>query len=352
MYIYSIISTYCGDGKMCSGKPEKEPTVVSVWLAICCGLVLLMVLVGGITRLTGSGLSITEWKPVTGIVPPIGKKGWLKEKEKYEKTPEYQHINSGMSLGEFKRIYMVEYLHRLLGRLLGVVFLGPFLYFATRRKIRNALTVRMCVTLTLGLGQGVMGWLMVKSGLVDVPYVSHYRLAMHLFLTVLLFSILWYSCLVSAGIRNTYAVSACKYVVVVLVYCTTCGQMILGAMVAGLDAGLIFNTFPLMDGSLVPSEIFALPPLSGGFLNNGMVVQFLHRACATTLLILAIVTMVLCRRLSAVVLGTCIIGQFFIGVVTLLNSVPICCASVHQLGGFAVLAVELYMLTVMKVSKQ
>ena len=352
MYIYSIVSTYYGDGKMCGGKLGKEPVVVTAWLAVCCLVVLLMVLLGGITRLTGSGLSITEWKPVTGIVPPVGKKGWLQEKEKYEKTPEYRHINSGMSLEEFKRIYMVEYLHRLLGRLLGVVFLGPFLYFVARRKISNALMVRMCVTLTLGLGQGVMGWLMVKSGLVDVPHVSHYRLAMHLFLTVLLFSILWYSCLVSTGIRNTYAVSTFKYVFVALVFCTTCVQMILGAMVAGLDAGLIFNTFPLMDGSLVPSEIFALRPLSGGFLSNGMVVQFLHRVCAATLLMFAVLIMVLYRRLSAVILGTCIIAQFFVGVVTLLNSVPICYASIHQFGGFAVLAVEVYILTVMRVSKQ
>lgn len=325
-----------------SGIAVMSSLQSAIWLGTCCVMVLLMVLVGGVTRLTDAGLSITEWKPVTGVVPPIGDEAWAREKAKYEKTPEYQHINHGISLNDFKRIYLIEYLHRLLGRVLGIVFFVPFAYWGLRGRIKRPLAIRLGLIALFGALQGVVGWLMVKSGLVDVPHVSHYRLAGHLFLTIIIFSLLWYSFLENTSMGVVKNVATKARIVVLLTIFLTCAQMVLGALVAGLEAGLIYNTFPLMDGAVIPEQILSGELISVNLLNDVMVVQFLHRLFGTVVLILALVLSVLLRHRAAIVLSTCMLGQFFLGVATLVHSVPMHLASTHQVFGFVVLAVEVY----------
>lgn len=314
----------------------------AVWLGVCCGMVMLMVLVGGMTRLKDAGLSITEWRPITGVIPPIGEESWAREREKYQRTPEYLHMNQGISLRDFKRIYMIEYLHRLLGRVLGVVFFVPLIYWGLRRKINRRLAIRLCIIAILGALQGVVGWLMVKSGLVDVPHVSHYRLAAHLFLTIVIFSLLWYSFLESMGVSVIKNVSTSARVGVVFTLFLTCVQMVLGALVAGLDAGLIYNTFPLMDGAVVPQQILSGQLINANMLGNVMMVQFLHRLFGAAVLALALVMPWLLCHKAAVWLSACMLIQFFLGVATLVHFVQMHLASMHQIFGFVVLAVEVY----------
>ncbi|MDB1135121.1 COX15/CtaA family protein [Candidatus Anaplasma sp. TIGMIC] len=320
----------------------------ALWLGTCCVLILVMVLVGGITRLTNAGLSITEWRPITGIVPPMSMKSWIIEKEKYEKTPEYKYTNFGISMGDFKRIYMTEYFHRLLGRVLGAVFFVPMFHFIAKGKIKGAFAVRIGLVSLLGMLQGIMGWMMVKSGLVDVPYVSHFRLSVHLFLTVLIFSLLWYSLLECIGVSGKYHVSTCKYSFLVLIYVITVVQMLLGAFVAGLDAGLIFNTFPLMDGEIIPKQILKEALVSGTLLRNGPAVQFLHRIFAAVVFLCAATTLALVRTRTSWVLFFSVCVQFLLGVVTLVHGVPVKIAAAHQIWSFVVIALEIYLLKVAK----
>ncbi|UQD54162.1 heme A synthase [Anaplasma phagocytophilum] len=321
---------------------------IATWLGTCCIMVLLMVFVGGVTRLTNSGLSITEWRPVTGVLPPISDADWAKEHEKYAKTPEYLYINSGISLSDFKRIYMTEYVHRLLGRILGIIFFVPMLYFAVKRQIKGALATRLGIVALLGALQGAMGWFMVKSGLVDVPYVSHFRLAAHLFLTIVLFSLLWHSFLESRGVVAVHKVTYGKYIFAIFMLVITGLQMVLGALVAGLDAGLIFNTFPLMDGDIIPSQILSGELLTGKFLYNAVVVQFLHRFFATVVLVSAVAIPLLMRFKESWMLCFGIVLQFLFGVATLVHGVPLYLASLHQIWSFVVVALEVYILKVIR----
>ena len=317
---------------------------LSIWLGVCCVLILFMVLIGGITRLTDSGLSITEWRPITGIVPPLSHGEWIKEKNKYEKTPEYFHINRGISLEDFKLIYMTEYIHRLFGRVLGIVFFVPMVYFLAKRRINRRITSLLVMAAFLGLFQGVMGWMMVKSGLVDVPFVSHFRLAAHLFITIVLFSLIWYSFLDSVGVSCMHEVATSGYVFFIFTIAVTGLQITLGALVAGLDAGLSFNTFPLMNGEVIPKQILSGELLNTRFLHNNLVVQFLHRLVAMLVLMCATVLYIITRQRSAGLLCVCVIVQFLLGVATLLYGVPVYLASMHQMVSFVVVAIEVYMI--------
>ena len=301
-----------------------------------------MVLIGGITRLTNSGLSITEWRPVTGVIPPLSTEDWVREKSKYEKTPEYLHINRGISLKDFKLIYMTEYVHRLLGRVLGIVFFVPLVYFIANRRINRRVAIILIIAACLGLFQGVMGWLMVKSGLIDVPFVSHFRLSAHLCITVVLFSLIWYCLLESMGAAFVHEVTAPVRAFLIFTVAITGLQIMLGAFVAGLDAGLVFNTFPLMDGAIIPRQILSGELLNTGFLYDNMVVQFMHRVIAMLVLICAIALTVMIRQKAALLLSSCVIVQFLLGVATLLQGVPIHLASMHQIMSFVVVAVEVY----------
>ena len=313
---------------------------IAIWLFCLCGFIAVIVLVGGMTRLTDSGLSITEWKPVTGALPPLSDAAWEAEFAKYRTIPEYQQINAGMSLPEFKRIYWWEWTHRFLARLAGVVFLLPFGYFAVRRKLAGADIRRLLPLLVLGGAQGVLGWYMVKSGLSERVDVSQYRLAAHLGLAFVVYGYgLWVALGYWRGNHTAppspprfWASLLCAVIFI---------QVLLGALVAGLDAGLTYNTWPLMDGYVLPPGVANLQPVYLNLFENITLVQFNHRWFATLVLVVALVTGWQARAQSvqirnAVNLVLAIVTlQFALGVWTLVLVAPLLLALLHQLGALA-----------------
>jgi len=300
----------------------------------CAILVLLMVIIGGLTRLTESGLSIVEWKLVTGILPPLTDAGWEAELQEYRSSPQYQQINKGMSISEFKSIYWLEYLHRLLGRLVGIVFILPLVFFAATKRITKPDGLKMLgITALVGM-QGVIGWYMVASGLNNVPSVSPYRLALHLGGATVIFGCLvkmWYR--LGSYSPRTYT-SPLPLIVLGIVFT----QVLLGALVAGLDAGLTYNTFPLMDGQIVPSGLFMIEPFHLNFFENVTMVQFQHRMFAYFVVALITVQHIMVLRSGANVqariaswqLTGLTYVQVAVGIATLLYVVPISLASIHQ----------------------
>jgi cytochrome c oxidase assembly protein subunit 15 len=241
-----------------STSPDLQ-RAVAAWLFACCALVFAMVVVGGITRLTHSGLSIVEWKPVIGVVPPLDDAQWQAELDKYKLSPEGRQRNFGMALEDFKGIYWWEYGHRLLGRVIGVAFLLPFLYFLARGVVRGPLAWRLAGIFLLGGLQGAVGWLMVASGLVDDPRVSSLRLAAHLGIAFLIYgAMLWVALGLTAGqgVRATPGLVRSSRAYVALVFV----MVLSGALVAGIRAGLAYNTFPLMNGQWIPDEVMLIDP--------------------------------------------------------------------------------------------
>lgn len=332
--------------------PEADRAIMR-WLIVCLFLVFAMVILGGVTRLTGSGLSMVTWHP-TGMLPPLNTEQWMAEFELYRQYPEYQKLNKGMSLDGFKRIFWFEYSHRMLGRLIGLVFLLPFLYFWLRKMIRPGLTPRLIVMFVLGGLQGLLGWYMVKSGLVSNPHVSQYRLTAHLLSAVLIFGfILWtifnlayaepYRRLSESGIPVWRKMSLGLVALVLLTIAS-------GGFVAGLDAGMIFNTFPLMGGQLIPDGIGALSPWYLNPLENLVTVQFDHRwlAIGTGLLLLAWYLKGRARfgdnplNLSFKLVGMMIIVQILLGIATLLLQVPVALGALHQAGALLLLSALLF----------
>jgi cytochrome c oxidase assembly protein subunit 15 len=322
--------------------------LVRAWLLVVAALVFLTAAVGGGTRLTGSGLSIVEWRPVTGTIPPLSQAAWQAEFEKYQTIPQYQEVNRGMSLQEFKFIYWWEWGHRLLGRLIGVVFLLPFLWFLWRGWIEPRLRLRLGAIFGLGAVQGVVGWWMVSSGLAERTSVSQYRLAFHLTLACVIFAlVLW----VAQQLRTYDAVdlpprtrrTALALVVLVL------AQIYLGALVAGLRAGLIYNTWPLIDGALIPDagRLFFERPWWRNFFENTLMVQFNHRMLAYVIFVLAIwhaVDVVRAARRgpavsSVLLLASAVTLQAGLGIVTLLHVTPLPLALAHQAMAVIVLAI-------------
>jgi len=316
------------------------------WLYVIAALVALMVALGGATRLTGSGLSITEWKPVTGIVPPLSQADWQAEFEKYKAIPQYRQLNQGMSLGEFKFIYAWEWLHRALGRLIGVVFLAPLLWFLRRGLIERRLGWKLAGLFALGGLQGAAGWWMVASGLVGRTDVSQYRLAVHLTLGCL---ILVATIAVAAGLAPHEKERAAparvrRSATAILVLAIV--QIFLGALVAKTNAGLAFNTWPLMDGGFFPplAALFAVDPWWTNPFENVMTVQFDHRMAAYALFALAGFHAFDTERhapvaaLGASILFALTTAQTMLGVLTLLWASPFTLALLHQLGAIAMLA--------------
>ena len=316
-----------------------------VWLWSIAVLTLLVLVVGGTTRLTRSGLSIVEWRPVTGVVPPLNEARWHEAFERYRQFPEYQRLRQGMTLPEFKFIFFWEYVHRVLARLVGVVFLIPFVVFWLRGAFTPVLLRRTLLLFGMGAAQGVMGWLMVKSGLVDRPSVSHYRLAAHL---ILAFAIFGYAIWLARGVpaaKPRVAVTVAMppgarrlmWRGLMLIGALLAAQIVWGAFVAGLKAGHAFNTFPLMAGGLIPPDLWSLHagPLS---LNHPAAVQWMHRVLGTLLLVVtgAVFLRVrrhvvdpLSRRLNAGLL-LLIATQYALGVLTLLYAVPVGLGVAHQ----------------------
>jgi cytochrome c oxidase assembly protein subunit 15 len=329
----------------------RSDRAIAWWLLVCCALIYAMVVLGGVTRLTGSGLSMVNWKPVSGVLPPLSRAAWEREFEHYRETPEYKFVNKGMSLEQFKGIFWFEYAHRVLGRLIGAVFLLPFLYFLLRRRIQASLVAKLMAMFILGGLQGLLGWYMVKSGLVDDPHVSQYRLAAHLGLAVLIYAFMLWTAL---GIlrRDEDFASQRKsrfvtytFILIIAVFVT----MMSGAFVAGLKAGFTYNTFPLMAGQWVPDGMWSMTPIYMNFFENPTTVQFTHRliAIATFLAIILLwfapPRAALDRRqllwLHAV--GVVAVIQVALGISTLVLHVPVTLAALHQAGAMALLTVLL-----------
>ncbi len=260
---------------------EADRRLIRIWLYAIAALVVAMVMVGGATRLTHSGLSITEWQPIHGVIPPLNETQWQEEFSKYQQIPEYREINQGMSLAEFKGLFFWEWSHRLLGRLIGVVFAVPLLLLWATGRIERSLRPQLLAILILGGLQGVVGWWMVASGLTERTDVSQYRLAAHFGLACLILAyIVWVARgLVPARPFATYPAVAVKLFAVVLIALLAV-QLLLGALVAGLDAALVANDWPLMAGQLVPAGLLEQTPAWRNFFENLLTVQFSHRLVA------------------------------------------------------------------------
>jgi cytochrome c oxidase assembly protein subunit 15 len=324
--------------------------IVRAWLYLVAALMVLTLVVGGATRLTESGLSITEWKPVTGVLPPVSAAAWQDEFAKYQTIPQYRELNRDMTLSQFKTIYWWEWSHRLLARTIGAVFLLPFLFFLWRGWIEPGLKTRLWSLFGAGACLGAVGWWMVSSGLADSnrTSVSQYRLAFHLTLACAIFAaILWTARELRAHVNEPLPrrqrITAAALVVLVLL------QIYLGALVAGLDAGLVYNTWPHIDGALIPTadRLFFDSPVWRNFFENTLTVQFDHRMVAYALWLIATlhaVDVIRARRGGAVLNGAlalaCMVTlQAGIGIITLLHVTPLPLALLHQITGIVVLTV-------------
>lgn len=322
--------------------PADRLRPVRIWLYSMASFVLLMVVVGGITRLTESGLSITSWKPISGILPPLNDAEWQAEFEAYKQIPQYTVLNNWMSLDDFKYIFFWEYLHRLLGRILGVLFLVPFLVFLVQKRFTPQLAWPLFGLFILGGFQGLLGWWMVSSGLTELTSVSQYRLAAHLTAASLLFIALVYVPRSlepgrAGGYVRPFHLQSAAILLALLIL-----QIAAGAFVAGIDAGMGYNTWPLMDGAIIPSGLGAMQPLWRNLFENALTVQFIHRGLAY--LIIAYIGLLLWRQYRAggfsevhgwlPRIGILVLVQVALGIVTLLNAVPISLAVGHQAMAF------------------
>jgi heme a synthase len=321
---------------------ESRRQPLRLWLWSIAAMTLGVLIVGGITRLTQSGLSIVHWQPIMGVIPPLNEAQWVEKFELYRQFPEYQQLRRGMTLHEFKFIYFWEYLHRLLARMIGVVFLVPFIFFSLRGYFNRALASRALALFALGAAQGVLGWIMVKSGLAERPSVSHYRLAAHLSLAFIIFGYaVWLARDLRARLELVVASRADRRLMLfglagigVLIAV----QIVWGAFVAGLKAGFFYNTFPLMAGRLVPPHMLAYEPLLRNFIENPVTVQWLHRLIGTVLGTVVVVFAVrvmragvdpLSQRLNLALLGLVAV-QYLLGVLTLIYTVPVGLGVAHQ----------------------
>ena len=329
---------------------EHNNRLVARWLLACCALVFIMVVLGGVTRLTGSGLSMVDWRPVTGILPPLSDEAWQRTFEMYQQTPEFQKVNADMDVDGFKGIFWLEYLHRLLGRAIGIAFLLPFLYFAWRGFIRRDEWLKYGAMFALGGLQGVLGWYMVKSGLIDNPAVSQYRLTAHLSAAFLIYAYMFWVALSllypsdSTRRHPWYGITVALSAVIVV-------TVISGGFVAGLKAGKIYNTFPMMGNYWVPPDVMALDPWWLNFFENMATVQFDHRILAITTFLLIIVYWYRMPRSDLparvakgvnALLHTAIL-QVALGIATLLLVVPIALAAAHQAISMILFTVALYL---------
>jgi len=333
------------------GPVSAHNRAIAIWLLVCCALVFAMVILGGVTRLTGSGLSMVEWDPIFGVIPPLSQEEWTHVFELYRQSPEYRKINVGMDLAGFKYIYWFEFAHRLLGRSIGMVFLLPFLFFLALGRINRPLVPRLVIMFVLGGLQGLLGWYMVKSGLVDNPHVSQYRLTAHLGLAVIIYAYMFHVALGQLPVRHPQEATPASLRrwmlgLGVLIFIT----LLSGGFVAGLKAGHVYNTFPLMNGRWVPEVIFAQQPLWRNFFENSATVQFDHRVLATLVFTGTLVLWLVSGRrgLSGQVrigihlLMAAAVLQVTLGISTLLLHVPVALAATHQGGALLLFTVALY----------
>ncbi|HEX8534850.1 MAG TPA: COX15/CtaA family protein [Allosphingosinicella sp.] len=312
-----------------------RPAAISTWLLAVAALVFAMVVVGGITRLTESGLSMVRWEPISGAIPPTSPEAWEAEFTAYKASPEYQKINRGMSLAEFKNIFFWEYVHRLLGRFIGLAFALPLAWFAWKRAIPRGYGWRLTALLGLGGLQGLVGWWMVASGLVDRPEVSHIRLATHLLLALFIFGALIWTALDLRRLARDPASQPARLTVTAAWALSLLGlQLLFGAYVAGLDAGFAYNSWPRMGDEWFPSGTPMLQPFITNFVDNPIMVQFVHRwlawVVAAAALLLAARAWSRGFRIEAFALVAAVTLQILLGIATLLTGVELWIAVAHQ----------------------
>jgi len=332
-----------------TANPTDANKIVARWLLVCCALVFVMVVLGGVTRLTGSGLSMVDWRPVTGILPPMSDTAWQETFAMYQATPEFQKENSSMDVNDFKGIFWLEYLHRLLGRIIGMAFLLPFLFFAWKGYVRRDEWLKYTAMFVLGGLQGVLGWYMVKSGLVDNPNVSQYRLTAHLVAAFLIYAYMFWVAMSllfpSSGQRHAWYGKTVALTILITV------TVVSGGFVAGLKAGKIYNTFPMMGNYWVPPDVLALDPWWLNVFENMATVQFNHRILAITTFLLIVVYWYrmpreeIPKRVSKGVNALLHTGilQVALGITTLLLVVPIPLAAAHQGVAMILFTVALYL---------
>jgi cytochrome c oxidase assembly protein subunit 15 len=325
--------------------PPTARRAVQAWLLAVAALMILTLLVGGATRLTESGLSIVEWKPVTGVLPPLSEHDWRTEFDKYKQIPQYREINRGMTLDAFKTIYLWEWSHRLLARLVGAAFLLPFLFFLWRGLIEPRLKLRLWLLFGCGALLGAVGWWMVASGLTARVSVSQYRLGFHLTLACAIYAgILWTALRMSdsglGGVPLRLRATALGLAAAIVM------QIYLGALVAGLDAGLTYNTWPLIDGAFIPTaeRLWFETPAWRNLFENALTVQFMHRMFAYALWVASVWHAVDAMRYrpaatGAILLALAMTAQAAVGIATLLLQVPIALALTHQ--GVAILVLSI-----------
>jgi heme a synthase len=319
-----------------SATLERNSFAVAIWLWGIAFLILCMVIVGGATRLTDSGLSITEWRPLLGAIPPLSEANWLEAFEKYKLIPEYQIQNKGMSLEDFKFIYWWEWAHRFLGRFIGFAFITPLLFFIATKRIARSLWPRLLVLFIIGGLQGALGWYMVSSGLSERVDVSQYRLAAHLSLATLLFAAVVYTALTLNFAKVTRrwwgARLALGFVVILF------AQVAAGGFVAGLDAGHAAYDWPTMNGQWLPDGLANIQPVWRNWFENALAVQFNHRILAYVIFLLAAVQALLLRQRSSTVVLVAVLAQVLLGISTVMGQVKLHTALAHQATAMILLA--------------
>ena len=315
---------------------NKKNKYVIQWLTLSMYVIILMVLVGGITRLTHSGLSITQWKPVTGVLPPQSKEEWSKTFEHYKSYPEFKKINYSMTLKEYKFIYYWEYLHRMLGRFIGLLFIIPFTIFYIKDYINKIYIRNFIILFLLGLFQGLAGWYMVKSGLINNPYVSHYKLAIHLILAFMIIAYIYWTKLLLFEIKINKIINY-KYFnrFLNIIFSLFVIQIIYGAFTAGLSYKNLWSTFPLIEGEFIPGNIFQMQPLLLNFFENERTIMFIHPYLGISLMILIFV---FCYQIQTVkshinfqYLVLIVFCQIILGVLTIISNTSLIIALLHQI---------------------
>ncbi len=339
---------------------ERKRKTIAYWLFAVCFMIFCMVVIGGLTRLTHSGLSMTDWQPIHGIIPPMNAEEWQEEFDAYRQYPEYQKINKGMSLDAFKQIFYVEWIHRIAGRITGLVVLVPLIYFTLRGYLDRGWFIRFFLMGGLIGVQAVIGWLMVQSGMKDNPDVSQYRLATHLTVAFIIFTLFFASALKwwpsrPAAVKDPDPLSRLKKWTHIFAGLLLL-QIVIGGFVAGLDAGKIYNTWPLMGDRLVPSEIWFLSPWYLNLFENAAMVQFIHRNMAYLLFAFGLIYFInLYRqvphatiRKGAIAFLVLLFLQVLLGIKTLILGVPIALGSIHQASALILFASVIFLMVKLK----
>lgn len=335
---------------------KKDEKKIIIWLSTILAMLIFIIIIGGLTRLTGSGLSMVEWQPVTGIIPPITEQNWAQEFAKYKLSPEFLKINYTMSLNEFKSIYFLEYFHRLIARTIGFVLIIPLLLFALRRSFSRKFALRLLAIFILGALQGFIGWFMVKSGLSNDPHVSHIRLMLHLIMAMLISALILWNILSIIYPKPAINLDKTLFNWSMINAILILFQSSYGALVAGLKAGLVYNNFPLMGETIIAPDIFFYKPLISNVINNPSTVQLIHRMIAL-ILIISIISFwrYLRKKNVSKMLNntiyfflTMLIFQICVGILTLIYGVPILLASLHQLTAVVIFLISIAIIYINK----